>query len=183
VTELRDDGLASMVAGLEARSGHLGEVLACTHEAIAALRKLQTACTVAAALPAPPAPRALPPARPADTETVDHHGHRVHGETRPRAAVCKNERCGKEFEVRAAGRLPHYCSDACRTAVGKRAKRSPEPDAPATPPEPIPESGDAMRARIRQALKGDGPAPRSRFLETVRGRNDAAAKRNAARPS
>lgn len=91
-------------------------------------------------------------------------------------AVCRNEPCGKEFPVKAQGRVPHYCSDVCRTASGKRQRRkAADPtDELLHRRDPIPESGAGMKAR---AAARKGPT----FLDRARERNDEAARRNGVR--
>lgn len=179
--------LDAICSGLEEKRDQLRHVADCADEAIAALRKLQAAYTGAAGLPEalPPTSRpaiarvAPPAAAAAATPAIDHHGHQVHGAARPRTAVCRNAPCGKEFAVKGTGRIPHYCSDVCRTASRRGGERPPaaEVDELLAPPEPIPESGGAMRDRIRRAAGRKGPT----FLDRARERNDEAARRNGVR--
>jgi hypothetical protein len=170
--------LAAVIAGLEEKRDRCRQVADLADEAIAAMGKLQAALSgeesapSRVALPAPPAPRVT------KATDVDRHGHRVHGAARPRTAVCRNEPCGKEFPVKGPGRVPHYCSDVCRTAKGKRQRRAAAPD-PTDEllhrQEPIPESGMGMKARVAAVKKGPT------FLDRARERNDEAARRNGVR--
>lgn len=179
--------LDDICTGLEAKAGHLRQVLDCTGEAITALRKLQLA--LGGEEPQPPVRAALKPVsalkglthvspeflptKPAKAKDVDRHGHQVHGSARPRTATCRNEPCGKEFPVKGPGRVPHYCSDVCRTASGKRQRRkAADPtDELLHRQDPIPESGAGMKARVATRK---GPT----FLDRARERNDEAARRN-----
>jgi hypothetical protein len=191
VSELR---LADVVTALVSTRDRMLEKAAHADVAIEALRKLLDGPAVEEpkALAAPPARRA---AKVRVAGKIDHKGHQVLGAKRPRTTVCKNDRCGKEFSIRVVGRVPHYCSDLCRKAQGKRERsaikerrKAIEDHNAAAPaevddllrvPEPIPESGPGMRARLSKLLAQPG-TPRSTFLETVRGRNDEAARRSAA---
>jgi hypothetical protein len=179
--------LATVIAGLEEERDRCRQVADLADEAIAAMGKLRAALAreepvpARAALPAPPAPPPPPAPRQAKAAAVDRHGHRVYGAARPRTATCRNEPCGKEFATKGTGRVPHYCSDVCRRARGKRQRRAGA--APAgdldellRPPDTIPESGDAMRDRIRRAAKVGRTGPT--FLDRARERNDEAARRN-----
>lgn len=134
MSELR---LADVVAALVATRDRLQEKVGHADVAIEALGKLLAADGAPAparALPAAPrAPRSAPPAAAGAT---DRKGHRVYGDERPRTTVCRNERCGKAFPVKGPGRVPHYCSDVCRTAAGKRLRAAiATKSAPAAAPE------------------------------------------------
>jgi hypothetical protein len=151
VTDLR---LADVIAALASTRDQLREKAGYADVAIDALSKLLDAApSPALALPAPP-PRAPSEPKRRVAGDVDSHGHQVHGADRPRTTVCKNDRCEKEFSVRGVGRVPHYCSDLCRSAHGKRLHRAvkvrgaaiEEHQAAAAGPVPAPERRRMPRA-------------------------------------
>jgi hypothetical protein len=185
----RDVGLDDICAGLEEKRDRLRQVADCTDVAIKALRDLQAAYggamlpATAEALPAiTVAP--TPPAAPAPASAPKRHV-RVHA-NRPTRGVCGYDSCGKKFVVSGTGRLKRFCGPVHARLARKASAAAAAPSADVAVDEllstapPIPESAGGMKARIAQALKStdDIAPPRSRFLDTVRGRNDDAARRS-----
>lgn len=162
----RRDRLQEEASRLQLEAGALDE-------AIAALRKVGERVVMVA----PPIPRAYLDAGTVVSNAAAPVALRVLPPVDP-PTVCQYRPCGKPLKQSGTGRPRRFCDRVC----GDLARKGPEADVDEVlrAPEAIPESASGMKVRIAQALAAQGPAPRSKFLAHVRGKNDEAARRSAA---